>query len=281
MTTIVQRSFFIVVVFCTLFSVQSSFVYAYTLGSPHWVTRPNVNGSLLFFGDCHYPENSEPYCDPPYCAPVIIDSFTNFGQTSGDGILYSDSHCSIPSGIPWTTWSKTKEVLCPTGEVMVGTRFYEWFKEIDSEHEDAKCATISGATLGSSRWVTPVNAYDRLNPGYKDAVCNTDEVMTGVRMYGVWKEVDDEHIIARCTRITGVVPGGSYYWKEAPNAYTTLYGAYKDASCNAGDIMRGVRWVETAIEVDQEHTNAYCYTPPPPKVNVWFSMLIQKVLNFI
>lgn len=281
MNTVMQRNFFLFLLFCTLFSIQNSLTYAYTLGSSHWVSQPDINGSLLFGGSCYYPENADPYCDPPLCMSYTKDNFMIFGQYSYDNVFYTDSSCSIPSGIPWTTWSRIKEATCPAGEVMVGTRFYEWFKEIDTEHEDAKCATISGATLGSSRWVTPVNAYDKLNPGYKDAVCNTDEVMTGVRMYGVRKEVDDEHIIARCTRITGVVPGGSYYWKEAPNAYTTLYGGYKDASCNAGDIMRGVRWAESAIEVDQEHTDAYCYTPPPPKVNVWFSMLIQKVLNFI
>jgi hypothetical protein len=162
---------------------------------------------------------------------------------------------------------------------MTGTRFYAWSDEVDDEHHDAKCATISGVTLGASRWVTPVNAFNELNPGYKIATCGTDEVMTGIRMYGMTNEVDDEHVIARCTKITGVSAGGTYYWKEAPNAYSELYGGYKDASCNSGDILRGARWYEWSNEVDEEHTDAYCYAPP--SVNVWFSTLMKAIRSFM
>lgn len=281
MNTAVQRSFLLSVVFCALFSIQNSFVYAYSLGAPHWVTRPSVNGGLIFGGSCYPDINGNMVCDPPICFAYSLDAFMPFGIMSYDGVFYTDSSCSNPSGIPLTTWSRIKEAICPAGEVMVGTRFYEWKNEVDEEHQDAQCASISGVTLGTSRWVIPSNAYDTLRPGYKDAVCNTNEVMTGVRMYGVGVEVDDEHIIARCTVITGVISGGGHSWKVAPNAYSSLNGSYKEASCNSGDIMRGVRWYEYAKEMDDEHTDAYCYTPPPPTVNVWFSMFVKKVLNFI
>lgn len=275
--------------FFILFSLLYSNAYAYTLGTPNWVEKPVFIGYAIQPESCWYEGDNGPFCDGyTPCVKVIFDAFTNFGAGVPGGELFSDDKCTFSKKLPDTgpnnwyeTISKTKQAECSVAEVMTGIRFQEFSKEIDQEHQDAKCVPISGVTLGSSRWVTPTNALAKLNPGYKIATCNTDEVMTGLKMYGMQKEVDEEHVIAKCTKIlTGVSPGGTYYWKEAPNAYTTLYGGYKDASCNAGDIMVGTRWAESAIEVDQEHTDAYCYSPPP-SVKVWFSVILKKIINFI
>jgi hypothetical protein len=287
MKYIIRKATFSFGVFCLLFSLLNNSAYAYTLGTPHWVERPNTSGyvlSLLTY--CDYDINGNPInCTPPSCDSRTIDAFSAFmpqyPYISSD--FYSDSSCTntIPNLSGSHTWLYNKEAVCPAGEVMTGTRFYEYRQHVDDEHQDARCQSISGLTFGASRWVIPANSGATLAPGYKYAQCASNEVMTGISMWGKQQNLDDEHINAYCTKVTGLLSGGTYSWVSAPNAYDTLWGGYKTALCDAGSIMVGARWYEWRDEVDDEHTDVYCYKPPTVSVNVWFSSLIRRVLNYI
>ena len=291
MNSILRRTIFSFGAFCMLFSLLSNNAYAYTFGSPHWVERPATSGYVYFIGTeyCGVDENGNNIdCTGERCRSWNLDAFFTFFDGWGygyyDGNFYSNSSCSnsIPnlSG-PAHTWMYNKEAVCPAGEVMTGTRFYEYNQEVDDEHQDAQCQPVSGLTFGASRWVVPINSGVSLAPGNKYAQCASGEVMTGISMWGKNQNLDDEHINAYCTKVTGLLSGGTYSWVSPSNAFSTLHGGYKVAVCASGSIMVGAKWYEWAEEVDDEHTDAYCYKPPAASVNVWFSSLIRRVLNYI
>jgi len=165
-----------------------------------------------------------------------------------------------------------KTVTCPAGQVVMGVRDYEWANRLDEEHVDAHCVSISGVTLGASSWVVAPNANTTLWGGYKTATCPANQIMTGVRMYGIRIDVDEEHVDAYCTAQTGATLTGSH-WVSAPNAWTQIWGGYKTADCPAGEVAVGVRYYEFTNSVDEEHTDVRCagQLVPPPAVNVWFN----------
>ncbi len=265
-------SLVILIMIGTYFGVAEK-TKAITLGSPHWVEKPALN--LYYLMNNSYYDYDGNYVDiPPTCEKYpTINAYTNFYHAGDYMDLWSNSTCSGGSS---KVYFNLKEAVCPTGEVMIGTRFYEFTDEIDDEHQDAYCAKISGVTLSTSRWVSAPNAYDKIRD-YKYAKCDTGEIMTGVRMFGVYKHVDEEHIDVYCTKVTGITlddSGG--YWKVAsPNPFTELYGGYKTATCSANQVMTGVAWYQGYDRVDDEHTDAWC-VQEKPSVNIWFGSLILK-----
>ncbi len=262
---VVFYSGFILMLIISTFIYTSKNTEAFSLGSPHWVERPVIKDLYTWQNMDWYDYDGNYHHEPPACLLWgDINAYTNFYH-SGDKFTSSE----ICGGYSGTIYLNFKEAVCPAGEVMIGTRLYEATWGIDEEHQDAYCAPISGVTLGASRWVSAPNAYSTISGGYKTVQCATNEVMTGVRMFGIYINTDEEHIDALCTRITGLTFGlGS--WLSAPNAWNTLYGGYKTVTCSANQMMTGVRWYENTFRMDDEHTDAFC-SPESAKVNLWFT----------
>ena len=139
-------------------------------------------------------------------------------QSAEAGLGGSPYWASVPghtfggccSGLPeWRFW---KESSCGGGQVMVGTRSYQWTKDVDEEYEQAYCDSVTGLTLGSSFWVQAPNATTKIWGDYKTATCPAGYVMTGTRMYGIFSAVDEEHVDAYCSQIVSGAALGSPSW---------------------------------------------------------------------
>lgn len=255
-------SFVIIISFVFVLLSSNAVAYAYTLGASHSVMMTPTYGYMLY--DDGY--------GGTYCYNASYEGFSPFQATTLWGSLYSDSGCTIQ--VMSSSDLLYKPVLCPGGEVMVGAGYYQGGYLFDDEHVDATCATVSPSfTLGASTWVSAWNAMTTLGGGYKVATCGSGQVMTGLRTYGGYNLVDDEHVDAYCTQVTGGwTPGGTYSWVSAPNAFTGGNNFYKSANCPTGQILVGVRWYEWTHHVDDEHVDAYCYAQPAaPTVSVSFT----------
>ena len=156
---------------------SSEKVTAATMFGSHWVEM------VPFF---------EP-CTNTNACPMWFTAFTPFKRVND------------PCGRScWYTQDfSIKKVLCPAGEVMVGTRFYEWNSDVDEEHEDASCARPLELTFSLPHWVEAPNAFAVLDGGYKEAICPAGEAMIGTNMYGISNRLDEEHIDAYCAKLAG------------------------------------------------------------------------------
>lgn len=201
-----------------------------------------------FNGDCQTlcPGSSTNYYDPYYdpsatsCPPSVC----------GNPIWAGRTDPTFNFGIGYKT------SLCGANHVMLGTRFYECDQHIDDEYAESYCSSSGVSGLGAPSWYSAANAWDTINGSYKTVLCPAGQVMVGTRMYGHDPDVDEEHIDAYCAPITK--PLGAPHWVQPANAYNTICGGFKVATCPDGEVMVGTRWYEWSNHVDDEHIDAYC-----------------------
>ncbi len=106
-----------------------------------------------------------------------------------------------------------KTVMCPAGQVMVGTRMYGVFSSVDEEHIDAYCATPpAGTTLGAP--VVRVNGSGAvLSSSFKETLCPPNHVMVGVNWFQWGTGLDEEHTDAFCAPVT-LACGPACAWED-------------------------------------------------------------------
>lgn len=254
-----------------LLIIMSTAFSAVTLGTPSWKSMTTINGYYLPYV-CSGGEDGT--CSYGACTAVTIREgdqtlFQGASQQLAYGTpVYSDAACSAQVTIPW--YNKT--VYCSSGSVMVGVRQWQGGPKVDDEYVNAHCASVTGATVGSGKTqVSASNANSLLQGGYKEAVCASGQVMTGVNMYGIYQDVDEEHVDAYCSTFSEGLSAASH-WVEAANAWSTASSIYKTATCPAGEVAIGVRFYEKYYNFDEEHTDVLC-TPivQPVTVQVNFS----------
>lgn len=94
-----------------------------------------------------------------------------------------------------------KTVMCPAGQVMVGTRMYGVYSSVDEEHIDAYCSTPPvGTTLGAPVRVNGSGAV--LSSQFKETLCPPNHVMVGVNWFQWGTGLDEEHTDAFCAPVT-------------------------------------------------------------------------------
>lgn len=276
--------------FVSLLIIPFSTTRAASVGTASWKSMPNTVVNYWWQPPDYCGRENESFCEwwvtpEPVPFALTIGRFSYFNYRNYDNpITASDVKGGaydlniIDDGTYTYIWNKNdltknlywKEVFCNAGQVMVGTRFYEATFELDEEHFDAECAKLNGATVGPGHWISAPNAFwgDKA-PLRKIAKCASDEVMTGIRFIGASTILNEEHVDVFCSRITGTTLGDEYV-AIPPNAYSTVWGGYKVASCNTGDVMTGANWYNFYKEVDDEHADAYCRPLPTASVKIEF-----------
>lgn len=131
------------------------------------------------------------------------------------------------------------------------------------------CATPAPpiCVLGANAWagLTTPNfwfggAASGLSERIKTSLCPAGQVMTGTRSWQHHNEVDEEYEEARCAPLGAGF--GTPTWHEAPNAFAYMNPGDKTVMCPAGQVMVGTRMYGAFSDVDEEHIDAYCATPP-------------------
>jgi hypothetical protein len=255
---VIIPTFFVLALFSVLFFSNKGSLSAQS-STPHWVEMTPLNDTVYIV----YARNCGTIVNP--------DAYNIIFFRPGYAQYREDSRCLGGSPV-YTGTDGHKPVSCPTGEIAVGVRDWQHATGVDDEHVDALCAAVDQVPItGASSWISAPNAFTTLYGGYKVATCPSNQVMTGVRMYGIYLEVDDEHVDALCAPTSATISG--QHWVEAPNAFTTLYGSYKQAVCPAGEVAVGVRWYQWAVSIDEEHTDVLCAVTSQsvtPTVNINF-----------
>ncbi|MEN9881214.1 MAG: hypothetical protein RLZZ308_397 [Candidatus Parcubacteria bacterium] len=248
-------------VFVLIFSDKISLFAQST--TPHWVEMI-PKGPMYYWGTFGSGEDT-------YIACTVLvpnfDAFTPyvFYQPNTTGLYFSNNTCTTE----FDRGNGFKPVTCSSGEIVVGVRDYQHSFQVDEEHVDAQCVAKATVPItGAPSWVVPSNASQSLSGGYKEALCASGKVMTGVRMYGWSFNLDDEHVDAYCAQTSASLV--SPHWVEAPNAWSVLSGSYKQAVCPTNEVAIGVRFYERASGIDEEHTDVYCASVAIPTVQLNF-----------
>jgi hypothetical protein len=189
--------------------------------------------------------------------PTDVNAFSGipFSRT----VFYNDTNCGSVYD-----FNHFKSVSCNSGDVIVGLRDYQWAVEVDDEHVDAYCVKPDFDVVPDGVFVVAPSSGT-----YREAVCPSGKIMTGLRMYGYSIEVDDERVDIMCGTPAKSITGNTY-WVSSPNAFARLSGSYKEAMCDAGDVAVGVRYFLISKEVDDEHTDILCVKHASPQVDVFF-----------
>lgn len=187
---------------------------------------------------------------------------------------------------------RIKDSLCPAGQAMTGIREYQYTRDVDEEYAEAQCAAgVSG--LGAATRIEAPNAFGYENPGTKTAVCGAGEVAVGVRMYGAYSSVDEEHVDVYCAPLpSATFNTAATHWINGDGS--TKFGDFKYNYCPPGEVITGVRWFQWPSNLDEEHTDIQC-TPvslacgatatvvvtPGAVVGVETPSLWQRVWNYL
>jgi hypothetical protein len=231
--------------------------------TPHWVEM-TPKGPMYYVATLGVGEESYTACD---VLVTNFDAFTSyvFYLPNTTGLFFSNNTCTTE----FDRGGGFKPASCPSGEVAVGVRDYQHNFQVDEEHVDVQCvAKATVPVTGSPSWVVPTNANQSLSGSYKESLCPSGKVMTGVRMYGWSFNIDDEHVDAYCAQTSAALTAP--HWVEAPNAWNSLSGSYKQATCPTNEVAVGVRFYERATGVDEEHTDVYCASVATPTVQLNF-----------
>ncbi|MFA9262776.1 MAG: hypothetical protein ACEQSB_05540, partial [Undibacterium sp.] len=252
----------------------------------------NTSGAIGCSGTCAgyplqghaLPEISTlPFCAGPPAPICVLGAQTWVGLT-------------VPNfwfgGVGTPESTHVKDSLCPAGQAMTGIREYQWTSAVDEEYAEAQCAAgVSG--LGAAIRVEAPNAYAYENPGTKTALCGAGEVAVGVRMYGIYAGVDEEHVDVYCAPLpSATFNTGASHWINGDGS--TKFGSFKTNFCPGGEVITGVRWFQWPSNLDEEHTDIQC-TPislacgatasivvtPGAIVGVETPSLWQRVWNYI
>ena len=103
-------------------------------------------------------------------------------------------------------------MYCPPGQVVRSATLYGIYHQVDEEHVNIGCVTISSGLAGSPQWVEAPNAWDRLYGGHKQAVCPAGKVMVGARYYAWYDWVDEEYTDVLCDALASPLPVVNVYF---------------------------------------------------------------------
>jgi hypothetical protein len=236
-----------------------------------WGAWYEMPGRPVYFQSCSTGSDGGSTCT---CYPANLNAFFPYpGPYAPYSYIFSDPDCLSriqPQPEPFNFY---KTVICPWNYGMIGIRFYAYYEKVDEEHVDAFCAPLQGGvSVSVTNWYEAPNAYTPLGGGYKEVICPPGQILIATRMYGIYHEVDEEHVDGACASLYGQYRLGGAYWAEPSNAWNTLYGGYKEATCPIGFVMVGLRWYEMTSQVDEEHVDALCQvfdqSTPTVQVNI-------------
>lgn len=170
-------------------------------------------------------------------------------------------------------------VFYPVSAASVGNPYWREMSAISGYVLDQSCTTdpeFGGTTCVSTCTATtwgPFSPFPRIANGLfsnsscttavpggghlKPVMCGSGEVMVGIRDYQHAWAVDEEHVDAYCAPVTGATVGAPAIYSPS-NAYTALYGGYKEVSCPSGQVMSAVRMYGYGLESDDEFMDAGC-----------------------